>query len=164
MSKLTTLEVLLTQEIKDLYSAETQLVKALPKMAKAATNPQLKKGFEDHLVQTEVHVQRLEQAAEILGISPRGKSCKAMLGLVEEGSEVIHEDGAPEIKDLALIAAAQRVEHYEIAGYGCVVAFAEALGHKDVVKLLDLTLQEEGDTDKALTKISCAALPQVAAR
>ncbi|RYD72642.1 MAG: DUF892 family protein, partial [Verrucomicrobiaceae bacterium] len=111
MAKLTSLDVLLVQEIKDLYNAETQLVKALPKMAKAASNPKLKEGFTKHLEETKGHVIRLEEAAEILGASPKGKVCKAMKGLVEEGAETIEEDGDPTIKDLALITAAQKVEH-----------------------------------------------------
>ncbi|MCW1885051.1 ferritin-like domain-containing protein [Luteolibacter flavescens] len=154
MAKLTTVEVLLAQEIKDLYNAETQLVKALPKMAKAASNPDLRDAFKTHLEETKVHVQRLEEVAELLGISPKGKVCKAMKGLVEEGSETIEEDGDGTVKDLALIGAAQRVEHYEIAGYGTVRALAELLGLKDVVKILQTTLDEEGTTDKNLTALA----------
>ncbi|HSI84666.1 MAG: ferritin-like domain-containing protein [Candidatus Methylacidiphilales bacterium] len=154
MSKLNTLEQLLVHELKDLYSAETQLVKALPKMAKAATSPKLKAGFEKHLAETEVHVTRLEEIMEKLGASPRGKSCAAMKGLVEEGSETIAEDAEAAVKDAALIAAAQRVEHYEIAGYGTARTFAQLLGHKDVAKTLQTTLDEEGATDHALTKLA----------
>ncbi|HEY1122696.1 MAG TPA: ferritin-like domain-containing protein [Haloferula sp.] len=154
MAKLNTLEVLLAQEIKDLYSAENQLVKALPKMAKAATNTQLQEAFKAHLEQTKGHVQRLEQVAELLEITPKGKVCKAMQGLVEEGAETIEEEGDGTIKDLALIGAAQRVEHYEIAGYGTVRALAEALGMDEVVEILQTTLDEEGDTDKLLTGIA----------
>ena len=154
MSKLNSMEALLEQEIKDLYSAETQLVKALPKMAKAASDSDLIAGIEKHLEETKVHVQRLEEVAELLGITPRGKSCKAMKGLVEEGAEVIEEDGEASIKDLALIVAAQKVEHYEIAGYGSARALAEMLGLDDAVELLQATLDEEGDTDKALTGIA----------
>ena len=142
------------EELKDLYSAENQLLKALPKMAKAATSKALKAGFEKHLKQTEGHVARLEQVCESLGVSPKGKKCKAMEGLVEEGSEVIEEDAEPEVKDAALIAAAQRVEHYEIAGYGCVRTYAELLGNSKAAKLLQQTLDEEGDTDKSLTKLA----------
>jgi ferritin-like metal-binding protein YciE len=151
MSKLNTLGDLLIHNVKDLYSAETQLVKALPKMAKAATDPDLKKGFDDHLEETKVHVTRLEQVAELLGASPRGLSCKAMKGLVEEGEEAIKEEAEAHIKDLALIAAAQKVEHYEISGYGTARAIAEAVGNKEVVKLLKTTEDEEGATDKKLT-------------
>jgi ferritin-like metal-binding protein YciE len=160
MAKLETIDTLLTQELKDLYSAETQLVKALPKMAKAATDPELSAGFEKHLKETKVHVERLEQVAELLGVSPKGKSCKGMKGLVEEGSEIIGDDGEPSVRDLALIVAAQKVEHYEIAGYGSARAFAEALGLKEAVKFLQMTLDEEGATDKALTDASVRLLPE----
>ncbi|MBX3743628.1 MAG: ferritin-like domain-containing protein [Akkermansiaceae bacterium] len=152
MSKLNTLGELLIHNVKDLYSAETQLVKALPKMAKAATDPDLKKGFEDHLEETKVHVTRLEQVAGLLGASPRGVSCKAMKGLVEEGEESIKEEAEEHIKDLSLIAAAQKVEHYEISGYGSARALAEVIGNKEVAKLLKTTEDEEGATDKKLTK------------
>jgi len=151
MASLTTLEELLIHNIKDLYSAEGQLVKALPKMAKAATDPDLKAGFETHLEETKVHVERLEQVAELLGASPKGVSCKAMKGLVEEGQETIEEEAEPTIKDLALITAAQKVEHYEISGYGSARALAEAIGNDEVVELLQLTLDEESTTDKILT-------------
>ena len=154
MSKLTSLQVLLTQEVKDLYNAENQLVKALPKMAKAATNEDLKEGFTNHLEETKGHAERLEKVAEILGVSPKGKVCKAMKGLVEEGSEVIEEDGEPAVKDLALIVAAQKVEHYEISGYGSARALAEALGLDEVVNLLQQTLDEESACDSALTEIA----------
>ncbi|WAC19073.1 ferritin-like domain-containing protein [Luteolibacter sp. SL250] len=154
MSKLNTLGELLIHNVKDLYSAETQLVKALPKMAKAANDPDLKKGFEGHLEETKVHVTRLEQVAELLGASPRGLSCKAMKGLVEEGEEAIKEEADEHIKDLALIAAAQKVEHYEISGYGTARALAEAIGNKEVAKLLKTTEDEEGATDKKLTTAS----------
>jgi len=152
--QLSSLEDLFVDELKDLYSAETQLTKALPKMAKAASSKELKAGFEKHLKQTEGHVERLEQICEELEVSPKGKKCKAMEGLIEEGSEVIEEDAEPEVKDAALIAAAQRVEHYEIAGYGCVRTYAKLLGHSSAMKLLQQTLDEEGDTDKALSKLA----------
>lgn len=154
MSKLISLEELLAQEIKHLYSAETQLVKALPKMAKAASSPELKEAIQTHLEETKVHVTRLERVAELLEITPRGKSCKAMKGLVEEGQEVIEEEGEPSIKDLALITAAQKVEHYEIAGYGSVRALADLLGLAEVSEILSQTLEEEGQTDKNLTTIA----------
>lgn len=154
MSKLNSLEALLVQEIKDLFSAETQLVKALPKMAKAASNETLKEAFETHLAETEGHVARLEEVAKLLEASPRGKACKAMQGLVEEGAETIEEDGEPDIKDLALIGAAQKVEHYEISSYGTARAIAEAMGRDDVAALLQETLDEEGATDKSLTAIA----------
>ena len=159
MPKLTTLNVLLVQEIKDLYNAENQLVKALPKMAKAASSPDLQKAFATHLEQTKGHVERLEQVAGILAVSPKGKVCKAMQGLIEEGSETIDEEGEGSVKDLALITAAQKVEHYEISGYGSVRALAQALGLSDVVKLLQATLDEEGDTDKNLTVLAETLIP-----
>ncbi|CAN5179671.1 ferritin-like domain-containing protein [soil metagenome] len=154
MSKLTTLKDLLVEEIKDLYSAEKQLVKALPKMAKAASDPSLKKAFESHLEETKGHVERLEKAAEHLEASPRGKACKAMQGLVEEGSEAIGEEGEAPVTDLALVVAAQKVEHYEMAGYGSARTLAEAMGQGDVAKLLQATLDEEGAADKKLTALS----------
>lgn len=154
MAKLDTLQDLLIHNIKDLYSAETQLVKALPKMAKAATDPDLKAGFTTHLEETKIQVTRLEEVAELLGASPRGLSCKAMKGLVEEGAEAIEEEAEPSIKDLSLIAAAQKVEHYEISGYGAARALAEAVGNKKVAKLLKTTEDEEGATDKKLTSVA----------
>ncbi|MEK7953292.1 ferritin-like domain-containing protein [Luteolibacter soli] len=160
MSKLTSLDILLVQEIKDLYSAENQLVKALPKMAKAAANPKLKEGFTKHLEETKGHVARLEEIAQLLGASPKGKVCKAMKGLVEEGAETIQEEGDPVIKDLALITAAQKVEHYEISGYGSARALAEALGQDEVVALLQATLDEEGTTDKTLTAVAQELIPE----
>jgi ferritin-like metal-binding protein YciE len=152
--KMNSLEDLFVNELKDLYSAEKQLLKALPKMAKAATSKPLQNGFTKHLKQTEGHVSRLEKVFEELGVSPRGKKCKAMEGLIEEGQEVIDEDADPSVKDAALIAAAQRVEHYEIAGYGCVRTYANLLNHKKAATLLQQTLDEEGDTDKTLTKLA----------
>ncbi|MCW1912949.1 ferritin-like domain-containing protein [Luteolibacter sp. GHJ8] len=154
MPKLDTLEVLLAQEIKDLYSAENQLLKALPKMAKAATSPELQEAFKTHLEETKVHVERLEEVAKLLEITPKGKVCKAMKGLVEEGVEATEEDGDGTIIDLGLIGAAQRVEHYEISAYGTSRALAEALGLDDVVEILQTTLDEEGNTDKLLTGIA----------
>ncbi|MEO5716526.1 MAG: ferritin-like domain-containing protein [Luteolibacter sp.] len=154
MSKLNSLEALLAEEIKDLHSAETQLVKALPKMAKAASDPDLAAAFTGHLEETKGHVARLEEVAKLLGITPRGKTCKAMKGLVEEGAETIEEEGDPSLKDLALITAAQKVEHYEISGYGSARALAGRLGLKDVVKLLQTTENEEGSADKKLTGIA----------
>jgi ferritin-like metal-binding protein YciE len=152
--QLSSLHDLFVAELKDLYSAESQLVKALPKMAKAASSKALKNGFEKHLKQTEMHVQRLQQISEDLGISVRGKKCKAMEGLIHEGAEIIKEDADPDVKDAALIAAAQKVEHYEIAGYGCVRTYAERMGHQKAAKLLQKTLDEEGQTDKTLTLLA----------
>jgi ferritin-like metal-binding protein YciE len=154
MAKLTSLQDLLVEELKDLYDAEHQLTKALPKMAKAATNPQLQNAFTSHLAETEGHITRLEQVFKALGEKPARKTCKAMKGLVEEGSEVIEEDADPEVKDAALIASAQRVEHYEIAGYGVVRTFARTLGLANVASMLQTTLDEEGNADKKLTTIA----------
>src|SRR5581483_4292091 len=142
-----TLRELFIDELKDLYSAENQLLKALPKMAKAATSPDLKKAFESHLKETQTQVDRLVQIFESLDASPKGKKCKAMEGLVEEGSEMMEEDAEPEVMDAALIAAAQRVEHYEMAGYGTVRTYARLLGDEQAAKLLQKTLDEEGQTD-----------------
>jgi ferritin-like metal-binding protein YciE len=152
--KMESLRDLFIDELKDLYSAENQLIKALPKMAKAATSRVLREAFLSHLEETRGHVQRLEQIFEHLGGSPKGKKCKAMEGLIEEGKEVMEEDAEPEVMDAALIAAAQRVEHYEMAGYGCVRTYAELLGEKDALKLLQKTLNEEGACDDKLTKLS----------
>lgn len=154
MSKLTTPRDLLIEELKDLYSAEAQLIKALPKMAKAAESEELKSAFETHLEQTKTHAQRLEQIMEDLDESPKGKTCKAMKGLIEEGKDVMGEDAVPVILDLGLITAAQKVEHYEIAGYGCARTLAELAGEKDVASILQETLDEEGETDKLLTEIA----------
>src|ERR1700722_5715654 len=140
-------------ELRDLYNAENQLVKALPKMAKAATSPDLQAGFEEHLEQTKTHVQRLETIFEQLGESPKGKKCKGMEGLIEEGSEAI-EEYEGELLDAALIGAAQRVEHYEMAGYGTVIAFAEELGESEQVTLLNETLEEEKETDEKLSDLA----------
>ena len=148
-----TLKDLYIDELKDLYSAENQLVKALPKMAKAATSPDLRAGFEDHLEQTKNHVQRLETIFQQLGESPKGKKCKGMEGLIEEGSEAI-EEYEGELLDAALIGAAQRVEHYEMAGYGCVRTYADLLGETKAVALLQKTLDEEGAADEKLTAIA----------
>lgn len=148
-----TLHQLYLEQLKDLYDAETQLIEALPKMAEAAYNPDLKQGFETHLEETKQHARRIEEIfQELEEGKPTGKTCKAMKGLIKEGSEAIHEDATPEVKDAALIAAAQRVEHYEIAGYGTVRSFAEILGHTNVAQLLQATLDEEAATDKKLTQ------------
>lgn len=148
------LKELYIDELKDLYSAETQLVKALPKMAKSAASDELRQGFEEHLEQTKGHVQRLEQIFEALGESPKGKKCQGMEGLIAEGSEVAEEDYEGNILDAALIGAAQRVEHYEIAGYGTVRAMAEVLGEDEHVSLLTETLDEEKETDEKLTELA----------
>jgi ferritin-like metal-binding protein YciE len=153
-SKITTLEDLYTDMLKDLYSAEKQLVKALPKMAKAAQSPDLQKAFQNHLKQTEGHVDRIERIFADLEGSPRGKKCAAMEGLVEEGSELLQEDIEPNVLDAGLIAAAQKVEHYEIASYGTVRAWAERLGKARAVQLLQQTLDEESAANEKLTQIA----------
>jgi len=145
---------LYVEELKDLYSAENQLVKALPKMAKASTSEDLRAGFEGHLTQTKEHVLRLERIFKGLGESPNGKKCHGMEGLIKEGGELIAEDPAPEELDAGLISAAQRVEHYEMAGYGCVGAYAKLLGEGEALSLLRQTLEEEKETDKKLTQLS----------
>jgi ferritin-like metal-binding protein YciE len=152
--KLNRLKHLYIEELKDLYNAENQLVKALPKMAKAAASEDLRAGFENHLKQTREHVARLETIFQALGESPKGKKCKGMEGLVTEGSEMIEEGLDPEELDAGLISAAQRVEHYEIAGYGCVRTYAELLGEDQAVALLEQTLGEEKETDEKLTELS----------
>lgn len=151
---LDSLQALYTSELKDLYSAENQLLKALPKMVKAATSPDLSEAFKAHLEETKGHVERLEEVFQELGASPKGKKCKAMEGLIEEASELLKEDAAPEVLDAALIAAAQRVEHYEMAGYGCVRTYAKVLGFKKSAALLQATLDEEGAADKKLTTLA----------
>ena len=148
------LKELYVDELKDLYSAENQLVKALPKMAKAATSDKLRQGFEEHLEQTKGHVQRLEQIFESLGESPKGKKCKGMEGLIVEGSEMTEEDFDDPVLDAGLIGAAKRVEHYEIAAYGTARSFAEELGESEHVSLLEATLSEEEATDEKLTELS----------
>nr|WP_294233392.1 ferritin-like domain-containing protein [Prosthecobacter sp.] len=152
--KLQTLQDLFVHELKDLYSAENQLVKALPKMMKAASNEELRSGFEAHLEETKEHVSRLEQIAQTCEIKLSGHRCKAMEGLIEEGSELISEDAENTVRDAGLIGAAQRVEHYEIAGYGTARALAECLGYDDAVELLGLTLDEEKATDEKLTELA----------
>jgi ferritin-like metal-binding protein YciE len=142
-------------ELKDIYSAEKQLTKALPKMAKAATNENLAQAFKTHLEETEGQIERLEQIFKQLEISvARVERCQAMEGLIEEGKKIMEEGLAPEVLDAALICAAQKVEHYEIASYGCVRTFARQLGHEDIADLLQETLDEEGNTDKKLTEIA----------
>jgi ferritin-like metal-binding protein YciE len=148
------LKELYIDELKDLYSAENQLVKALPKMAKAASSDELRQGFEKHLEQTRGHVQRLEKIFQTLGESPKGKTCKGMQGLIEEGSEATEEDYDGSVLDAALIGAAQRVEHYEIAGYGTVRSMAETLGEDNHVSLLEETLEEEKETDEKLSELA----------
>jgi ferritin-like metal-binding protein YciE len=145
---------LYTEELKDLYSAEGQLVKALPKMAKASTSPELRAGFEKHPKQTQEHVSRLEKIFGNLGERPKGKKCKGMEGLITEGAEMIEEHDKSEMRDAGLISAAQRVEHYEIAGYGCVKTYATLLGDDEAAALLEQTLAEEKETDQKLTQLA----------
>jgi len=152
--KLETLHDLYVEELRDLYNAEHQILKALPKMAKAASAPLLAKAFTEHLAETKVQVERLETIFKTLDVSPKGKTCKAMEGLLEEGKDVMSEDADPTVMDAALIAAAQRVEHYEMAGYGCVRTFARLLGEDASADLLQKTLDEEGAADKKLTKLA----------
>ncbi len=161
--KLNTLEDLLHHELKDLYSAEKQLIKALPRMAKAADNAELRKGFEAHLEQTRGQVTRLEQIAEGLGKSLGGHRCKAMEGLIEEGAELISEEANEDVRDAGLIGAAQRVEHYEIAGYGTARSLATRLGLADAASLLQLTLDEERETDEKLTELARSMVNEAAA-
>lgn len=149
------LKELYIDELRDIYDAEEQLTKALPKMAKAATSDELRAGFEEHLEQTKGHVQRLEQIFESLGEKPKGKKCKGMQGLIAEGKERIEEEDLEgEVLDAGLISAAQRVEHYEIAAYGCVRTYANLLGDTEAASLLEETLEEEKETDKKLTELS----------
>jgi ferritin-like metal-binding protein YciE len=152
--ELETLKDLYIHELKDLHSAEKQLVKALPKMAKAATNEDLAAGFEEHLEQTEEHVARLEKILASHDESIRGPKCKGMEGLIEEGKEMMEEEGDDDVRDAGLISAAQRVEHYEIAGYGCARTYAEELGDDTGASLLSHTLEEEKATDEKLTELA----------
>lgn len=156
--KIKTLDDLFLHELRDLHSAEKQLLKALPKMAKAASSEKLQKAFQAHLKETETHVERLEKAFEELDASSRGKKCAAMEGLIEEGSDLLEEDIEADVLDAALIGAAQRVEHYEIAGYGTTAAFAQRLGHAKIQKLLEQTLEEEKSADVKLTKLALSEI------
>ena len=151
---LETLQDLLVHELKDLYSAERQLVQALPKMAKAATSDELRTAFENHLAQTEEQVVRIETIMESFGESPKGQKCAGMEGLIEEGKNFLKEDADVDVMDAGIISAAQRVEHYEIAGYGTVVEYARVLGHTEALQLLEQTLEEEKAADALLTKLA----------
>jgi ferritin-like metal-binding protein YciE len=152
--ELNNLRALYVDELKDLYSAEKQLLKALPKMAKNATNPELKQAFTDHLAQTEGQVQRLEEIFESLEASPRGKKCVGMEGLIKEAQELIGEDAQEDVLDAGLISKAQHVEHYEMAGYGTVRTYADLLGETRHAQLLQQTLDEEGNANKLLTQLA----------
>jgi ferritin-like metal-binding protein YciE len=158
MKKLESLDKLLVHELRDLYSAEKQLVKALPKMADGASSKALQRAFRDHLKVTEKQVKRLEMIFDELEVSSRGPKCAAMEGLIEEGSELLDVEAPDAVLDAALIGAAQRVEHYEIAGYGVARTFAHLLGHDRVAGLLDESLQEEGETDKLLTELAMSEI------
>jgi ferritin-like metal-binding protein YciE len=158
-----TLRDLLIHELKDLYSAEKQLVKALPKVAKAATDPDLKAGVEQHLEETKGHVDRLDQIFERLGTSNRGPKCRGMEGLIEESATLIEEEPDQEVLDAGLICGSQKIEHYEIAGYGCARAFAELLGEEEIMELLQQTLDEEKATDEKLTGLALTAVNLAAA-
>ncbi len=162
--ELETLKDLYIDELKDLYSAENQIIKALPKMAKAATNEQLAAGFREHLEQTREQAARLEQILKSHQESTRGPKCKGMEGLIAEGDEMIEEEGDDEVRDAGLISAAQRVEHYEIAGYGCARTYAELLGDKEGAKLLQTSLNEEAETDKKLTRLAKSTINVAAAQ
>jgi ferritin-like metal-binding protein YciE len=157
---LQSLEDLFLEEVKDIYDAEKRLVKALPKMAKAASTDELRQAFESHLQETEGHVERLEQILTKLDKPARGKKCKAMEGLVEEGADLIDEKADPAVRDAGLICAAQKVEHYEIAAYGALATWATVLGHDEMSGLLEETLKEEKGADEKLTKIAAALNPQ----
>lgn len=154
MKTMTTLEDLFVHELKDIYNAEKQLVKALPKMARGATSEKLREGFEEHLEETKGQVDRLDRVFRSLEVAARGTKCEAMEGLIEEGGEILEEDFDDDVRDAALIAAAQKVEHYEIATYGTLVSYARLLGHRDAEKLLQVTLDEEKETDRKLTELA----------
>lgn len=159
--RIDSMEKLLVDELKDLYSAEKQITKALPKMASEATSEELRTAFESHLRETEGHVQRLERVFELLGETPHAKTCKAMQGLLEEGEEMMKSCAKGKVRDAAMISAAQRVEHYEMAAYGTMRNFAEVLGQMEAQQLLQSTLDEEGETDKKLTRIATTVNPRV---
>ncbi|MGB9473937.1 MAG: ferritin-like domain-containing protein [Candidatus Udaeobacter sp.] len=152
--KVDTLQKLYTDELRDLYNAETQLLKALPKMAKGASSDELKDAFEKHLEQTKTHVERLEEIFGELGEKPKGKTCRAMKGLIEEGSEILEQDGDESVLDAGIIVAAQKVEHYEIASYGSVRTFAHLLGQNKAAELLQTTLDEEAETNEVLNRLA----------
>lgn len=152
--KLDSLHALYVEQLQDLYNAEQQLTKALPKIVSAAHSPKLKTAFKDHLEQTKTHIERLEQIFKSINTKHGNVTCKAMQGLIEEGEDLLKKDADPDVKDAGLIASAQRVEHYEIAGYGTVRTYAQVMGHKEHVKLLQQTLDEEGAADKKLTSLA----------
>lgn len=159
---LDSLESLFLEELKDIYHAEKQLVKALPRMAKGASSPELKRAFTQHLKETEGQVQRLERVFRDLDMTPRAKKCEGMAGLVEEGKEILREDGEDAVIDAALIAAAQRVEHYEIAAYGCLRTYAQLLGYSQAERLLQQNLDEEEAADEKLSALAEGGINQAA--
>jgi ferritin-like metal-binding protein YciE len=160
---LDSLDKLFLEELKDVYNAEKQILRALPRMAKTADSPELQQAFTKHLKETEGHVQRLERIFQELGQAARGKKCKGMEGLLEEGKEVLEEDGEPAVIDAALIASAQRVEHYEIAAYGCLRTYAQLLGYSQAEQLLQQTLKEEEAADQKLTELGESGINEAAA-
>lgn len=157
------LDDLFFDTLRDIYYAERQILKTLPKMAKAATSDELRAGFEQHHAETQGHVERLEQVFELLGKSPRGKTCDAILGIIEEGKEIMEDFKGTQALDAGLISSAQAVEHYEIARYGTLKAWALQLGHKEAAALFDATLKEEEATDQKLTKLGTSSVNQKAA-
>jgi ferritin-like metal-binding protein YciE len=159
---LDSMQDLFLNELKDVYNAEKQIIRALPRMVRAADAPALQQAFTKHLRETEGQVQRLERVFKSLGHAARGKKCKGMEGIIDEGKEILEEEGAPEVIDAALIAAAQRVEHYEIAAYGCLRTYAQLLGLDEADRLLQQTLEEEEATDKALTALGEGGINQAA--
>ncbi|MBA3444956.1 MAG: ferritin-like domain-containing protein [Gemmatimonadales bacterium] len=160
---LDSLEKLFIEELRDIYNAEKQLTRALPRMAKAAESPDLERAFTSHLKETEGQIKRLERVFQEVGQAVRGKKCKGMEGLIEEGKEMMEEDGEPQVIDAALIASAQKVEHYEIAAYGCLRTYAELLGYSEAAQLLQQNLQEEEAADKKLTQLGESGINEAAA-
>ena len=160
--KMKNLEDLFVDVLQDIYDAEQQIVKALPKMAENAQSKELKQGFNDHLEMTRKQVERVEQIFKELNMPAKGKHCKGMEGLIKEGDEILKEEMEPQVRDAALIAAAQKIEHYEISGYGTARSYAQALGHQNIAKLLDQTAKEEGQTDKLLTQMAESNINQKA--
>ena len=161
--KTNTLEDLFSETLKDIYFAEKQILRALPKMAKEASSPELKQAFETHRDQTEGHVERLNEVFELLGRPARGKTCEAILGIIDEAKEIMEDFKGAEALDAGLVSSAQAVEHYEMARYGTLKTWAQELGHNDVAKLLDQTLQEEIKTDQLLSKIATSTVNMKAA-
>jgi ferritin-like metal-binding protein YciE len=160
--KLKTLKDLYRDELRDVYDAENQIVKALPKMVKAASSPELEKALQEHLNKTKGHLRRLDQVFKSMGEKPKRKTCEGLKGLLEEGKELMEEDAEPAVMDAGLIAGAQRVEHYEMAAYGSLRTWAEQLGEEDAVPLLEQTLEEEKEADRILSEIAMTVNPEAA--